>query len=212
MTGGFPPAVTRVFTRLQAPTKTQTRQNWLRAVAVRTTRQHPDLAAELVKILGIELRGNEANPLGNLSIEEIAVCYGALLATLDSRRRRSAGQFFTPDDAAAFMAAQSRDFPAGTWLDPCCGVGNLAWHLVAAQSNPARFVCENLVLIDVDETALRSAVALLGADFLSGGDHEGLAQLWAKASNRDFLSKSGLAPHENVTDSGQTRRREKLGF
>ncbi|MCU9969475.1 N-6 DNA methylase [Mobiluncus mulieris] len=265
-----PTAVTRVIARLQAPTKTQTRRNWLRAVAARTTRQRPDLASDLLEILGIEphglepqgarmlgtepqdigsldaeplgdelpgdepldigvtppgaaqlgakslgakslgdkvsgaeplgsvVSGDDTNPLEDLSIGEIAVCYEALLATLDSRRRRSAGQFFTPDDAAAFMAAQSRDFPAGTWLDPCCGVGNLAWHLVAAQSNPARFVRENLVLIDVDETALRSAVALLGADFLSGGDHEGLAQLWAKASNRDFLSKSRLAPHEFV--------------
>lgn len=243
-----PTAVTRVIAQLQAPTKTQTRQNWLRAVAARTTRQRPDLAEELVKILGVkppasgaledksshvEPSGKEplaakalgcdplraaslgcaalgveppgfeppadnANPLEGLSIGEIAVCYEALLAGLDAHSRRRAGQFFTPDDAAAFMAAQSVGFPAGTWLDPCCGVGNLAWHLVAAQSDPAGFVRENLVLIDADETALRSAVALLGADFLACGDHEGLVALWAKAFNRDFLSKSELAPHDFV--------------
>ncbi|NMX12561.1 SAM-dependent DNA methyltransferase, partial [Mobiluncus mulieris] len=193
-----PTAVTRVIARLQAPTKTQTRRNWLRAVAARTTRQRPDLASDLLEILGIEphglepqgarllgtepqdigsldaeplgdelpggelldigvtppgaaqlgakslgakslgakslgdkvsgaeplgsvVSGDDTNPLEGLSIGEIAVCYEALLATLDSRRRRSAGQFFTPDDAAAFMAVQSRDFPVGTWLDPCCG-------------------------------------------------------------------------------------------
>lgn len=234
-----PTAVTRVVARLQAPTKTQTRQNWLRAVAVRVIRQRPDLATDLLEILGVQplevkpqqaeslgvgnilqgdapgvdlsrtgpsgveslgngASGGDANPLADLSIGEIAVCYEALLAALDSDSRRRAGQFFTPDDAAAFMAAQSRDFPAGTWLDPCCGVGNLAWHLVAAQTSPACFVRENLVLIDADETALRSAVALLGADFLESGDHEGLAALWAKAYHRDFLSKSELAPHEFV--------------
>lgn len=223
-----PASVTRVIARLQAPTKNQTRRNWLRAVAARTTRQRPDLADDLLEILGVEPRGIEAtrtemleigsqgsedldagsqetgslggdaNPLESLSIGEIAVCYEALLAGLDAHSRRRAGQYFTPDDAAAFMAAQSRDFPAGTWLDPCCGVGNLAWHLVATQDSPADFLRENLVLIDVDETALRSAVALLGADFLTCGDHEGLARLWAKASNRDFLSKSELAPHEFV--------------
>ncbi|EEJ53603.1 hypothetical protein HMPREF0577_1415, partial [Mobiluncus mulieris ATCC 35243] len=163
-----PTAVTRVIARLQAPTKTQTRRNWLRAVAARTTRQRPDLASDLLEILGTEpqdigsldaeplgdeppggelldigvtppgaaqlgakslgakslrdkvsgaeplgseVSGADTNPLEGLSIGEIAVCYEALLATLDSRRRRSAGQFFTPDDAAAFMAAQSRDFP-----------------------------------------------------------------------------------------------------
>ena len=48
-------------------------------------------------------------------------------------------------------------FPVDTWLDPCCGVGNLAWYLADTLDDSAVFVWHSLTLVDRDETALRSA-------------------------------------------------------
>lgn len=198
-------AITRVISSWQVAVKslpggakTQMRQYWLRAIASLTTAKRPDLAPDLVELLGVEPLENGENPLANLTIGEIAVCYEALLAQMDAPKRRHSGQFFTPDDAATFMGAKTRDFPDGTWLDPCCGIGNLAWHLVASQADPARFLRSRVMLVDSDATALLSAVALLGAKFLPLGDHEGLAALQARACNRDFLSKTKLAPYDFV--------------
>ncbi|MBC3179870.1 N-6 DNA methylase [Corynebacterium lujinxingii] len=56
--------------------------------------------------------------LADLSIGEISVCYEALLASLDPASRRSSGQYFTPDDAAEFMASRAKDFGEGVWMDP----------------------------------------------------------------------------------------------
>jgi hypothetical protein len=134
--------------------------------------------------------------LKDLTIGEIGVCYEALLSVLDRDDRRSTGQFFTPDDAAHFMAKQSASFGDGVWLDPCCRVGSLAWHLAGLQSDPGRFVREQLVLIDRDETALRSAVAFIAADYVAVGDEDGVRALAAKAVQRDFLSRTALPEHD----------------
>lgn len=193
-----PTRVNRVVRGLLASSKTATRRNWLRAVASLTTDKRPDLAAHLVDILGEEPFGNGDNPLKGLTIGEVGVCYEALVALSDSTRRRAAGQYFTPDDAASFMAVQSAAFPDGVWMDPCCGIGNLAWHLAAVQHDSARFVRERLVLIDIDATALVCAVAILAADYLAPGDHEGLKALHARAHRRDFLAKAPLPEHDFV--------------
>lgn len=191
-----PAVVTRVIRELHAPSKEQTRNNWLRAVTSLTTAKRPEFAADLRELLEATPLANGANPLKNLSIGEIALCYEALIATIDSHKRRASGQFFTPDDTALFMAKQSRGFPNGVWLDPCCGIGNLSWHLASVQESPARFVRENLILIDSDKTALLSAVALLGTEFLSPGDHAGLKKLRSRCQVRDFLAQKELPKHD----------------
>lgn len=191
-------AVTRVVRDLLASTKAQARQNWLRAVASVTTDQRRDLADDLIEMLGVEPFEAGCNPLAGLTIGEVGVCYEALIAKTDSTARKAAGQYFTPDDAAHFMAKQSEAFPEGVWMDPCCGVGNLSWHLASVQADSGAFVRGRLVLVDIDQTALLSAVALIGADFLDEGDRNGLHELRDRAVQRDFLAQTPLPSHDYV--------------
>ena len=100
-------AVTRVLRDLLAPRQSEAQKNWLRAVASVTTAQRPDLAEDLVDILGAEPFEDGHSPLAELTIGEVGVCYEALIALTDSTARKSSGQYFTPDDAAHFMAGQS---------------------------------------------------------------------------------------------------------
>ena len=191
-------SVTRTVRDLLAPTKTATRKNWLRAVVSVTGSTHPSLADAISTMLGADPFEDGHNPLDGLTIGEVGVCYEALMAMTDSTNRKAAGQYFTPDDAARFMAQRSEAFPEGTWMDPCCGVGNLSWHLADVQEDPATFVRDLLVLVDIDKTALLSAVALIGADHLAQGDVEGLHALRDRAKVRDFLGSAALPAHDYV--------------
>lgn len=176
------------------------KQAWLRAVATRVAGQRPDIAPALLNLLGVEplptsdFTGTRADavspldPLGGLGIEELSVCYEALLADLDRKNRRHAGQYFTPDDAAQFMVKEALGFEAGTWLDPCCGIGNLSWHLTAAQDDPGQFLRDSLTLVDRDEVALRSALVLIAAQFANQGDTCGVEAFFERARAADFLT------------------------
>lgn len=101
----------------------------------------------------------------DLSIGEIGVLYEYSHAALDASARKSNGLYFTPDDVATFMASFSSQFPPGIWLDPCSGIGNLSWHLVASQEFPEEFLINNLLVADRDELALLIARTLLTAQF-----------------------------------------------
>lgn len=204
-------AVTGVVRQLLRRTKGETRQQWLAAISRRTTAQRPDLREPLMDLLGVEPAGEDV--LAGLTIGEIGLCYEALLASLDRGRRRDSGQYFTPDDAAAFMTAHASDFPTGHWLDPCSGVGNLSWHLAAGRTDPASFVREHLTLIDKDETALLTAVAILTADFAGEGDYEAVTALRRRSQVRDFLSRDPL-PDFNyaILNPPYARAPQKAGY
>jgi len=192
-------------------TKAEVRRRWLSAVATRVVESRPDIAPALLDVLGVG--SHEHDHLKGLTIGEVSVCYEALLSELDRDHRKSSGQFFTPDDAAMFMARQSASFGAGIWLDPCCGVGNLAWHLAGEQNDPGEFVRERLVLIDRDETALKSAIALIAADYVAEGDQDGVRMLAAKALPRDFLARSALPAHDfMILNPPYARAEEKVGY
>ena len=105
------------------------------------------------------------NLLEGLSIGEVSILYEYSVAKTNSKSRKSNGQFFTPDDVADFMASYSDQFGSGVWLDPCSGIGNLSWHLVAAQSDPEEFLLSKLILSDKDELALLVARCLLTISF-----------------------------------------------
>lgn len=189
--------VNRVIASLLATTSSRAEvlDRWLEEVGGRVVRARPDIADELCRQLGRD-PSTSTHLLDDLSIGEVAVCYEALLTRLDRQKRKDAGQFFTPDDAAAFMASRSMQFGPGVWMDPCCGVGNLAWHLANAQSDPGEFVRSSLVLIDQDGIALRSAIALIAADFVDDHDVEAVTFLASRAQRRDFLSAKPLPPHD----------------
>lgn len=186
--------VSRVLRELSDGAKVAPKRRWLQAVASRVTNARPDLAGALHDVLGVEPA--ETDPLRGLTIGEIGVCYEALLAERGPVERRSSGQFFTPDDAAQFMASRSRAFGDGVWLDPCCGVGNLAWHLANLQPDPGKFVSSSLVLIDIDDVALRSAIALIAAEFAAPYDVQTVRRLRERAQRRDFLSAKHLPEHD----------------
>ncbi|HWL76086.1 N-6 DNA methylase [Microbacterium sp.] len=178
------------------PSERDVRRRWLEAVAVRTTASRPDLSESIREILGVGPVGEDY--LKGLTIGEVGVCYEALLALMHRDDRRSSGQFFTPDDAAQFMAKQSLDFDEGHWLDPCCGVGNLSWHLTSVQVDPGAFVRDRLTLVDLDDAALRTAIVLIGSDWADAGDQDALRSLSARSQQRDFLSSARVPAHDYV--------------
>jgi hypothetical protein len=110
--------------------------------------------------------------LQGLSVGEIGVLYEYSVTFNNSRSRKSNGQFFTPDDVAQFMASFSKKFSNGIWLDPCSGIGNLSWHLVAIQDQPEEFLINNLILSDKDELALFIARTLMTISYQK--NHENL--------------------------------------
>lgn len=186
--------VNTVVRSLIGRNKTATRKQWLSAVAAHVVGKRPDIRPALLEVLGVAAAPSDL--LDGLSIGEISVCYEALLAQIDRDKRKSSGQYFTPDDAAVFMAKQSLEFPKGVWLDPCCGVGNLSWHLAGIQPHPDRFIEDDLVLVDRDDTALKTAVALIGARFASPGNSDALRKLAGRAVRRDFLAQAPLPPYD----------------
>jgi len=168
----------------------------------------PDLADEVLAYLDVDAA--ELSPLAGLSIGEIGVVYEALLALSDHLGRRESGQFFTPDDVAHFMAVESARFTDGIWLDPCCGIGNLSFHLARAARDPEGFVSERLVLVDRDPTALKTAVSIMAASF---GGRDALTKLSARSEVRDFLSSKPLPHHDYAILNPPYARAEKLaGF
>jgi hypothetical protein len=107
----------------------------------------------------------EVDILDELSIGEISVLYEYCVANVDASSRKDNGQFFTPDDVADLMVREAVQFPSGKWLDPCSGIGNLAWHLVNAQDSKERFLSEQLILSDKDGLALEIARVLFTLSF-----------------------------------------------
>lgn len=188
--------VNRVIAQLIKQNRTETTFYWLRAVLTKTIHERPDLAPILRFISGVT--SLEENLLSGLTIGEIGVCYEALLAEHNRESRKKSGQFFTPDDVSEFMAAQSKKFPNGVWIDPCCGVGNLSWYLTQQQGDPDDFLKQQLILIDIDEVALKSAVLLLSAQFASEGALETVSALNSRATVRDFLSDVALPEFDYV--------------
>lgn len=200
--------VNQVVKKLASRSKKDTRRRWLQAVATRVQTARPDISQALVDVLKVTPAGDDV--LNGLTIGEIGVCYEALLSRMDSSLRRDSGQFFTPDDAAEFMAARAVDFPEGVWLDPSCGVGNLAWHLTARQIDPASFVRTSLVLVDRDETALLTAIALITAEYAAPNDIEAVRNLRERSAKRDFLARQNLPDHDFSILNPPYSRAQKL--
>lgn len=118
----------------------------------------------------------DADLIDGLTISEVNVLYEYSLALLDRTSRKSSGQYFTPDDVAAFLAERAVRLPSGTWLDPCCGVGNLSYQLAAAQPDPRGFLADRLILADRDPLAVKIAGALLAIGFgLDAAQYRALA-------------------------------------
>lgn len=190
----------------------ETQHRWLRAVARLVVDLRPDIGDQLRAHLRVDPLA-DGSPLGRLSIGEIGVVYEALTALTDRQRRKGRGQYFTPDDVAAFMAGRAGQFPAGRWLDPCCGVGNLSWHLANGMDDPDEFVTRRLSLADLDPVALVTATVLLVASFARPGSLEALPRLVERAHRHNFLTSASSPRHDFVIVNppyGPTSRVEGL--
>jgi len=115
--------------------------------------------------VGILTNDPTVDLMDGLSISEVNVLYEFSLAYVDRSSRKSEGQFFTPDDVARFLAERAARLSPGTWIDPCCGIGNLSYWLAAVQPDSRAFVATQLILVDRDPLALRIARALLAIEF-----------------------------------------------
>ncbi len=140
------------------------RKTWL-SLLVTHLKSKPELAYVLESKEFKNVKSLEVDILSDLSIGEISVLYEYSVAICDSDSRKSNGQFFTPDDVAEYMARCSKDFGDGVWLDPCSGIGNLSWHLVAIQENPEDFLLNNMIISDRDDLALLIARTLFTFSF-----------------------------------------------
>ncbi len=140
------------------------RQAWINILATHLAQKlHFEYILNNKEFKGAQI--NDSDLLQGLSIGEIGVLYEFSVAYCDPDSRKSNGQFFTPDDVAQYMAASARKFGPGVWLDPCSGIGNLSWHLIADQADPEEFLLTSMILSDKDELALLIARTLLTISF-----------------------------------------------
>jgi hypothetical protein len=142
--------------------------------------------------------------IADFTIGEVAVLYEFSVAYVDPKSRKDNGQYFTPDDVAKFMVGQIRKRyfePNGTWLDPCSGIGNLSWHLVASQENPEVFLSECMILSDRDPLALLIARTIFTLDFQSQNSRL-FKTLAPKFVCIDFLSNANNSEMFGDTYSG----------
>lgn len=198
--GGSTVSAERINTAISGlltKSKASTQRNWRGAVAKLVCDLRPDLRDQLLEHLGVEPQ-DIGSPLEGMSVGEIGLVYEAVTALTDHQSRRTHGQYFTPDDVARYMASQAVRFPAGAWLDPCCGVGNLSWHLAYAMDDPEEFVADRLTLVDLDPVALQTASALLIACFARHNDFDALPKLLARSRRRSFLAPAALPEHDFV--------------
>lgn len=129
--------------------------------------------------------------LAGATIGEIGILYEFSLALLDPQSRKEAGQYFTPDDVAAWMASHALKFKDGVWLDPCSGVGNLSYPLVAQQGeNAEKFLESKLVFADLDPLALLIARTIFSLHFFNKNTNL-FADIKDKFVVQNFLDNPG---------------------
>lgn len=171
-------------------------QTWKSLLATHVSLTHPKFTESILhseELAGAEIFDQDL--LANLSIGQKSVLYEFSLAHVDKQSRKEAGQYFTPDDVAIFLAEKSRAFPKGVWLDPCSGIGNLSHWLAQEQEDPEEFVLNRLKLVDRDALALLIARALLAIDF-EQKESNLFQKLKPHCIVADFLETEAIPEHD----------------
>lgn len=142
-------------------------QTWKNLIATHAQHAYATDTAKLVTDSSEFKNANilEEDYLKGLTVGQISIMYEYSLAHVDPNSRKESGQYFTPDDVAAWMAEHSNKFPEGVWLDPCSGLGNLSYPLAKMQKDPEDFIVNRLILADMDPLALLLARALFTLEF-----------------------------------------------
>jgi hypothetical protein len=132
--------------------------------------------------------------LRGLSIGEISVLYEYSLAYVDTQQRKSAGQYFTPDDVAKLMAERARKFPKnGVWIDPCSGVGNLSYWLISLMDDSEQFLATRMFFVDKDALALFIARCICTMHFQKN-DGDLFNTIAPRFIVADFLDETATLP------------------
>jgi len=173
------------------------RATWLRVLATHLAHlNRPELRYVLKQPEFKKVRPLDEDVLAGLSIGEISVLYEYSLAYVQKDKRKSEGQFFTPDDIAQVLARQTGTFPKNkVWVDPCSGVGNLAFWLVSLQHTPEVFIRKYLYLIDIDALALLIARTLFTIAFQKN-DKTFFASIKGRFIQADFLASKHLPSYD----------------
>ena len=130
---------------------------------------------------------------GIVTLDRIGPLYEIGLAHLCKTEKKAQGQYFTPDDTAALMAAWFAALPGRNLCDVCCGTGKLILAVLARLGRRrARSLISagRLYLYDIDPLALKISRSLIG--ILYGSDLEPKIRTIAG----DFLSDSVRLPEK----------------
>lgn len=175
-----------------------------------------------------------------LTFGQWAAFYEFTLAHVDRAARKRAGQYFTPDDVAAMMATKAvahfgqhetalKKLSASNlnhhhqtggddnsnkkiWCDPAAGIGNLAYYLIAAQTQPEIFLRDNIFFIDRDPLALFIGRVLLTVAFQRQQKNL-FHDIESKFITADFLTHPNLPYFDYALFNppyGQLRQNDKL--
>ena len=173
-----------------------TRRTWLTLLHHRAYGSHSPDRKEIMDFLRNRGSRRSLIPdlLSGLNFQEVSILYEYSLASESHTKRKSSGQYFTPDDVAYQMACRAKAIDqGGNWIDPCCGVGVLTYWLAAVQDDPANFLIDRMYLADIDPLALIIASVMLTLEL--GEDTPGVFRaLLTKCNALDFLSE----PHSNA--------------
>lgn len=159
---------------------------WRSLMAARVSQSHSPDRAAMVRALG-KMTVDVPDLLNGLAFHEVSVLYEFSLAHASHDARKESGQFFTPDDVAFEMATRAVAIDnGGSWIDPCCGVGNLTYWLAKVQPDPAEFLSTRMILVDRDELALLIAAVMLTLH-LGDGRSGVFRSLRSRSHSADFL-------------------------
>lgn len=168
---------------------------WKQLVLTHAKKSYPEITSKLITASN-EFQNITLLPedyLNQLSIGQIGILYEYSLSYVNPESRKQSGQYFTPDDIAKWMAKQSKKFSKGIWLDPSSGIGNLSYYLAKQQTNPEKFIVNQLILSDKNALALLIARVLFTLHFHK--DNSNLFEdLKPRMVEQDFLETTQGLP------------------
>lgn len=132
--------------------------------------KRPDLTIIWLNDADIESNGSINIDFNMISISEI---YETMLALNDKKHKKDNGIYYTPDDAAEFMADKMRAlFPFenrnAILMEPCVGTGNLLMTFIDGMSSNADkwdFITNRLIINDLDENAVLITKTILAVKY-----------------------------------------------
>lgn len=167
---------------------------WLGLLKTRVKRAGEQYSTILTHPLFQGVRMADDDVLQGLNITEIGTLYEQGLNYDNKIGKKNSGVYYTPEDVANFMTQEAFSFfdnpEKKTWLDPCCGVGNLCHALLKnlpPHVNKEDFLTRQLKLNDLDPIALLTAQVTLTLAYQEKNPHV-FTLLCQHSTSEDFLN------------------------